>query len=123
MAHGVMAVTFNSGDLIGSCFFYLAAGVIAGTVATFVVRGRLGCIFGNFFLGILGAIVGKFLLDVLTGAIVPLRTLLPDKTGFLGTTIIASVTATLLAYIVGTALKAERRHQQRLLDTYKAPAE
>lgn len=119
MAHGVVALTFDSGGLIGSCFFYGVAGIIAGTVASFVARGRLGCLVGNFFLGIAGAIVGKFLFDLASGHIPGVAHLLPDKTGFLGTTIIASVVATALALLITTALRVERRHQQRLLDRAK----
>jgi uncharacterized membrane protein YeaQ/YmgE (transglycosylase-associated protein family) len=101
------------GGLFSNCFSYLLIGVIAGTVATFVVRGKLGCILGNFLLGILGAVVGYFALNL-----IPILNQKDIRINFIGTTIIASVTATLIAFIFSEALAAERRHQQRLLDKY-----
>lgn len=105
-------LSYDSGT-IGACFFYAISGVIAGTVASFVVRGKLGCVLGNFVLGLIGAFVGSFLINFV------LR-FLPhqDNTisvGFLGTTIIASITATLIAYIVHWSRVVERRQQQQLL--------
>lgn len=116
MPHVPMAFTIDSGNIFGSCFFYLFSGIIAGTVAQFIARGRMGCLLGNFFLGIVGAILGSFILDFLQQHIATLKTLLPDKTGFLGTTIIASIMATLLAVLFSQARKAERRHQANLLE-------
>ncbi len=115
----ILAVTFDSGGLLGSCLFYLFSGVIAGTVATFVVRGRLGCVFGNFFLGIVGAVIVKFLLDFV-GKIPGFGQINTLQIGFMATTILASVAATLIALVFTQALKAERRHQQNLLDRYGA---
>ncbi len=111
-----MGFSFNSGDLFGSCVFYLAAGVIAGSVAQFIVRGRLGCLVGNFFLGILGAIVASFLVNLLY-PLLP-KSVVPhtSSVGFMGTVILASIMATLIALFFNWAVKAERRHQQYLLD-------
>ncbi len=117
MVHLVLAITFDSSGIF-SCFFYVFAGMIAGTFAHYVVRGRLGCLFGNFFLGIAGAIAGGFLLNFLEGAFPHLKAIIPDKTGFFGTTLIATIMATLISFIVTRAMRAERRHQQRLLEKY-----
>ncbi len=114
--------TINSGGLFGSCFFYLASGIIAGTVASFVVRGKMGCIFGNFLLGIVGAVVANFLLNFLLDILPFLKQNQELSTGFLGTTILASIAATLISYIFTVSLKAERRYQKRLLDEKGTPS-
>jgi len=103
----------NLGGLFSNCFSYLLIGMIAGTIATFVVRGKLGCIIGNFLLGILGAVVGYFVLNL-----IPILNQKDISVNFIGTTIIASITATLIALIFSSVLAAERRHQQHLLDKY-----
>jgi len=111
-------VSFGSGDLFGSCFFYLFSGAIAGTVANFIVRGKLGCLLGNFALGIVGAIVARFILGFLLQFIT-----LPNKNdlsiGFMGTTIIAAIAATLISYIFNTALKAEHGRQAQLVEEHR----
>jgi uncharacterized membrane protein YeaQ/YmgE (transglycosylase-associated protein family) len=115
-----MGFAFNSGDLFSSCFFYLAAGVIAGSVAQFIVRGRLGCLVGNFFLGIVGAIVANFLVNLIF-PLIPKSALSHNiGVGFMGTVILASLVATLIALLFNWAVKAERQHQQSLLDRYRA---
>ncbi len=115
MQQGIVLAGFipSLGGLFSNCFSYLLIGVIAGTVATFVVRGKLGCILGNFLLGLLGAVVGYFVLNL-----IPILNQKDISVNFIGTTIIASVTATLIALIFTSALAAERRHQQHLLDKY-----
>jgi uncharacterized membrane protein YeaQ/YmgE (transglycosylase-associated protein family) len=114
MADRTLALgSFNidSGGLFGSIIFWLLAGMIAGTVANFVVRGRAGCLFGNFFLGIIGAIIAYFLLNLVPG--------IKWQAQFLGATLIASVGATLIAFIFHQARRAENRYQARLLDRSK----
>jgi|GEM_PF-3416449 len=99
---------------IFSCFFWLAAGAIAGTVATYVVRGRGGCIFGNFFLGLVGALIAKFVLGLVFSN--------QDVTlNFFETTVAASIVATVIAYLFHTFRRAESKYQQNLLN--KTPAE
>ncbi len=110
-----MHFTFDSGGFFGSCLTYLFAGVIAGTVASFVVRGKLGCVVVNFGLGILGAIVANFALNL----IAPILPKSLTSTGFFGITVFASVAATLVAFVFNWALKAEGRHQQQLLDKHR----
>ena len=116
--HLIVAATFSfdTGNLFSSCFTYLFAGMIAGTIASFVVRGKMGCIFGNFFLGIVGAIVANFLLNFLLNFVPFLKSNQQLTTGFLGTTILASIAATLISYLFTSARKAESRYQKRLLD-------
>ena len=113
--------TFNSGGLLGSCFFYLFSGMIAGTVASFVVRGKMGCIFGNFFLGILGAIIANFLLNLVLNIVPFIKSNQQLTTGFLGTTILASIAATLISYTFTTLRKAESRYQKRLIAESQTP--
>ena len=116
--HLVIAAGYlpDSGGLLGSCFFYLFSGMIAGTVASFVVRGKMGCIFGNFFLGILGAIVSYFLLNLALNFVPFLPKSQQLTTNFLESTVLASIAATLISYIFTTARKAESRYQKRLID-------
>lgn len=103
------AVSFSPQNLFTACFFWAFAGMIAGTVANYVVRGKGGCIFGNFFLGLIGAMLGTALINVVVRQS-------NITLGFIETTIIASIIATLIAYIFHTARKAEQRHQDRLLE-------
>jgi len=110
-----MHFTFDSGGIFSSCFTYLFAGVIAGTVASFVVRGKLGCVVVNFGLGILGAVVANFVLNL----IAPILPKAWTSTGFFGITVFASIAATLVAFVFSWALKAEGRHQQHLLDLHR----
>ena len=110
-----MHFTFDSGGFFGSCVTYLFAGVIAGTIASFVVRGKLGCIVVNFGLGIVGAIVANVVLNL----IAPLLPKNLTSTGFFGITVFASIAATLLAFVFNWALKAEGRHQDRLLEKHR----
>lgn len=108
-------LAYNSGT-VGSCFFYVMAGIIAGTVASFVVRGRFGCILGNFALGLIGAFVGSFLINLVL-RFFPHQ----DNTisvGFIGTTVIASITATAIAYVIHWTRVLERRQQQHLLHKF-----
>jgi uncharacterized membrane protein YeaQ/YmgE (transglycosylase-associated protein family) len=107
-----MQFTFN-----GGCFTYLFAGIIAGTIATFVVRGRLGCIVVNFGLGIVGAVVANFILNLFAPLLVRLN--IPNSADFFGITVFASIAATLVAFLFNMALKAEGRHQQHLLDKHR----
>ncbi|SRR5579883_2828697 len=118
--HVVLAanITFGGSDPLTTCFSYLFAGAIAGTVASFIVRGKLGCLLGNFVLGILGAIAAQFILNFLLQFItLPHSNTIP--VGFIGTTIIASIAATLIALIFNAALKAERSHQEKLLEQHR----
>jgi uncharacterized membrane protein YeaQ/YmgE (transglycosylase-associated protein family) len=94
-----------------SCFEWFFAGAIAGTIANFVVRGRLGCIVTNFVLGLLSAFVAGFILSF-----IPFFNGKDAAIGFFGTTVIASVSATLIAYLIHTLRRAEGRYQQKLLD-------
>jgi uncharacterized membrane protein YeaQ/YmgE (transglycosylase-associated protein family) len=117
-----MQVVFDSGNLLSSCVFYLIAGSIAGTVANFVVRGKMGCILGNFLLGILGAVVARFLLDLIVPHVPGLNNASNQLTiGFIGTTIIASIAATAIAYTFYWARVAERNQQEKLLAKHGQP--
>ncbi len=104
----IAAITYNV-NLFTACFFWAFSGMIAGTIANFVVRGRGGCIFGNIFLGLVGALVATVLINVF----------LQQKNvtlDFFETTVIASVASTLIAYIFHTARKAESKYQQKLME-------
>ena len=116
-----MHFTFDSGGIFGSCFTYLFAGVIAGTIASFVVRGKFGCMVVNFALGILGAVVANLALNLIAPLLSKVN--IPNSTGFFGITVFASITATAIALIFNWALKAESRHQQHLLAKYPRPQE
>lgn len=102
-------ISFAGVNLFTACFYWFFAGGIAGTVANFIVRGRLGCFFGNFFLGIIGAIVAYFILNLfLSKQNVSLS--------FIEITVAASVFATLIAFIFHEARQAEGNYQRKLLD-------
>ncbi len=100
--------SFNSGNIFTVCFFWAFAGMIAGTVANFVVRGKTGCIVGNFFLGLIGALIAGVILNFIPG--------LNIEAGFFATMIIASLGATLVAFLFHQVRKAEGNYQKRLLD-------
>ncbi len=103
------AISFSPNNILYACVFWAFAGMIAGTVANYIVRGRGGCIFGSFFLGLIGALVGTTLINlVLRQQNVTL--------GFFETTVIASVFATVIAYIFHSSRKAEQRYQDKLLE-------
>lgn len=112
----IFASGINFGDLnlFNACFYWGFAGTIAGTVAHFVVRGRLGCLVGNLALGIVSALVANFLLNLFFQKN-------SVTLNFIEVTVIASITATLIAFIFHQARTAEGRYQQRLLDRSRQP--
>lgn len=70
----------------GGWFAWLIIGLLAGAIAGMLVRGRgYGCLL-NIVVGILGAFIG--------GAVVGL--FLPERFGFIGTLIVATLGAVLL---------------------------
>jgi uncharacterized membrane protein YeaQ/YmgE (transglycosylase-associated protein family) len=107
-------INFNDLNLFNACIYWAGAGLIAGSIAQFVVRGKLGCVFGNLLLGLVGAMVGTFIINIV----------LQGKNfgvNFIEITLIASVMATLIAFIFHQARRAEGRYQERLLDKYREP--
>jgi uncharacterized membrane protein YeaQ/YmgE (transglycosylase-associated protein family) len=108
----------NSSDLF-SCFYYFFSGMIAGTVANYIVRGKMGCLLGNFFLGFIGSYIGFFILNNVVLSFLPGQG--SATTNFFVTTVIASITATLISLLISVGLKAERSHQQALLEKHGPP--
>lgn len=74
----------------GGWFAWLIIGLLAGAIAGMLVRGRgYGCLL-NIVVGILGAFIG--------GAVVGL--FLPERFGFIGTLIVATLGAVLLLAVL-----------------------
>ena len=105
----IAAVNFGGVNIFTACFYWFLTGGIAGTVAHFIVRGKMGCFFGNFFLGIVGAIIADFILNLFFKN----QSL---SLNFIEITVAASIFATLIALIFHEARRAETGYQQRLLD-------
>jgi uncharacterized membrane protein YeaQ/YmgE (transglycosylase-associated protein family) len=118
--HLTLALTVvpNSNDLF-SCFYYLFSGMIAGTVANYIVRGKMGCLLGNFLLGFIGSYIGFFIINNVVLSFIPNKNNV--TTNFFVTTVIASVFATLISLLINVGLKAERNRQQQLLEKHRQP--
>jgi len=103
------AALFDGVNFFNACFYVFLTGAIAGSIANFVVRSKIGCIFGNFFLGIVGAMIANFLIGLVPQG-------KDARFSFFATTVIATIAATLIAFVFHEARRAESKHQQNLLN-------
>lgn len=76
----------------GHLVAWLLAGLIAGFLASWIVRGRgMGC-FGNIVVGLVGAFVGSFLIGLFRINIGP--------QGFVGTVVVSAIGAAVFLFIL-----------------------